>query len=114
MNQVYLDTARLLIQVAPLILADNVFALKGGTAINLSVRDIPRLSVDLDLTFIDYRLERDDAFANNNTQQLRENRPAVIHDVASFAKKTGNDTRQIRLAVSNRRNQKSRQPPRHC
>ena len=66
MNQVYLDTARLLIQVAPLVFADNVFALKGGTAINLFVRDIPRLSVDLDLVFIDYRLERDDALAKTN------------------------------------------------
>ena len=35
MNQIYLDTARLMIQVAPLVFADNVFALKGGTAINL-------------------------------------------------------------------------------
>lgn len=66
MNQVYLDTARLLIQVAPLVFADNVFALKGGSAINLFVRDIPRLSVDLDLVFIDHRLERDDALAKIN------------------------------------------------
>jgi hypothetical protein len=33
-----------MIQVAPLVFADNVFALKGGTAINLFVRDMPRLS----------------------------------------------------------------------
>jgi hypothetical protein len=37
LNQVYLDTARLLSQVAPLVFANNVFALKGGTAINLFV-----------------------------------------------------------------------------
>ena len=48
MNHVYLDTARLLTQVAPFIFADGTFALKGGTAINLFVRDMPRLSVDLD------------------------------------------------------------------
>ena len=66
MNQVYLDTARLLVQVAPLVFADKVFALKGGSAINLFVRDIPRLSVDLDLVFIDYRPERDDALAKIN------------------------------------------------
>jgi hypothetical protein len=34
MNQLYLDTARLLTQVAPLVFADGTFALKGGTAIN--------------------------------------------------------------------------------
>jgi len=35
MNQTYLDTARLLTQVAPLVFVDDTFALKGGTAINL-------------------------------------------------------------------------------
>jgi hypothetical protein len=35
MNQVYLDSARLLTRVAPLVLVDDTFALKGGTAINL-------------------------------------------------------------------------------
>ena len=63
MNQVYLDTARLMIQVAPLVFAGKLFALKGGTAINLFVRDMPRLSVDLDLVFIDHRLGRDEALA---------------------------------------------------
>ena len=66
MNQVYLDTARLMIQIAPLVFADNVFALKGGTAINLFVRDMPRLSVDLDLVFVDHRLGREEALARIN------------------------------------------------
>lgn len=66
MNQVYLDTARLLTQVAPLVFADNIFALKGGTAINLFVRDMPRLSVDLDLVFVDHRLEREEALDRIN------------------------------------------------
>ena len=55
-----------MIQIAPLVFADNVFALKGGTAINLFVRDMPRLSVDLDLVFVDHRLGRDDALARIN------------------------------------------------
>jgi predicted nucleotidyltransferase component of viral defense system len=62
-NQVYLDTARLLTRVAPVVFADGLFALKGGTAINLFVRDMPRLSVDLDLVFVDHRLEREEALA---------------------------------------------------
>lgn len=61
MNQTYLDTARLLIQVAPLVFADDTFALKGGTAINLFMRDLPRLSVDLDLAFPDHTLPREQA-----------------------------------------------------
>lgn len=66
MNQVYLDTARLLTRVAPLVLADDTFALKGGTAINLFVRNMPRLSVDLDLVFPDPTLPRDQALARIN------------------------------------------------
>ena len=64
MNQVYLDTARLLIQVAPLVFADGTFALKGGTAINLFIRDMPRLSVDLDMVFPDHSLPREKALAH--------------------------------------------------
>lgn len=66
MNQIYLDTARLLTQVAPFVFAGGEFALKGGTAINLFLRDMPRLSVDLDLVFIDHRLPRDEALARIN------------------------------------------------
>src|ERR1700733_4676522 len=58
MNQTYLETARLLTQVAPLVFVDDQFALKGGTAINLFLRDLPRLSVDLDLVFTDHTVER--------------------------------------------------------
>lgn len=61
MNQVYLDTARLLTQVAPAVLNTDAFALKGGTAINLFIRDMPRLSVDLDLVLVDHTLSREAA-----------------------------------------------------
>ncbi len=66
MNQTYLDTARLLTLVAPFIFVDGTFALKGGTAINLFIRDMPRLSVDLDLVFPDHSLPRDEALARIN------------------------------------------------
>jgi len=66
MNQIYLDTTRLLTQVAPIVFQDGVFALKGGTAINMFVRDLPRLSVDLDLVFPDHTLPRDAALARIN------------------------------------------------
>lgn len=66
MNKTYLDTARLLTQVAPLVFADDTFALKGGTAINLFIRDMPRLSVDLDLVFPDHSLPRGAALARIN------------------------------------------------
>ena len=66
MNQVYLDSARLLTRVAPLVLVDDTFALKGGTAINLFVRDMPRLSVDLDLVFPDHTVPRAEALKRIN------------------------------------------------
>lgn len=66
MNQTYLDTARLLTRVAPLVFVDDTFALKGGTAINLFVRDMPRLSVDLDLVFPDHKLPRSEALGRIN------------------------------------------------
>jgi predicted nucleotidyltransferase component of viral defense system len=58
LNEIYLRTARLLTQVAPFVFADSTFALKGGTAINLFVRDMPRLSVDLDLVLPDHTVSR--------------------------------------------------------
>lgn len=71
MNQIYLDTARLMTQVAPLVFAGDTFALKGGTAINLFIRDMPRLSVDLDLVFPDHTSPREEAL-NRISTGLRE------------------------------------------
>lgn len=42
----------LLAELLPLVARESCFALKGGTAINLFVRDLPRLSVDIDLTYL--------------------------------------------------------------
>ncbi len=48
----YLSQVRLLLSVLPEIAREPAFALKGGTAINLFYRNLPRLSVDLDLTWV--------------------------------------------------------------
>ena len=48
----YVAQVRLLLSVLPDIATETVFALKGGTAINLFYRDMPRLSVDVDLTYL--------------------------------------------------------------
>ncbi len=42
----------LLLRILPHVAEEEVFALKGGTAINLFIRDMPRLSVDIDLTYL--------------------------------------------------------------
>jgi hypothetical protein len=41
-----------MLRVIPNVAAEQCFALKGGTAINLFVRDMPRLSIDIDLTYL--------------------------------------------------------------
>ena len=51
-SEAYRAQVSLLVRVLPLVAEENVFALKGGTAINLFVRDLPRLSVDIDLTYL--------------------------------------------------------------
>lgn len=48
----YFKQAQLMLRVMPHVAAEECFALKGGTAINLYVRDMPRLSVDIDLTYL--------------------------------------------------------------
>jgi predicted nucleotidyltransferase component of viral defense system len=48
----YRNQVALLVRILPLVAEESCFALKGGTAINLFVRDIPRLSVDIDLTYV--------------------------------------------------------------
>lgn len=51
-KNIYHEQVDLLLQVLPIIAKHKEFALKGGTAINLFLRDMPRLSVDIDLTFL--------------------------------------------------------------
>lgn len=51
-NSIYYKQVQLLLRVLPLITEEDCFALKGGTAINLFVRDFPRLSVDIDLVYL--------------------------------------------------------------
>ncbi len=51
-NELYRRQVTLLIRTLPFVAAEKCFALKGGTAINLFIRDMPRLSVDIDLTYL--------------------------------------------------------------
>lgn len=97
MNQTYLDTARLLTQVAPLVFVDDTFALKGGTAINLFIRNMPRLSVDLDLVFPDHSLPRDEALAHINEaiRQSAERLKARGFQTHTFAAPDAGETKLL-------------------
>ena len=51
-KNLFYQQADLLISILPHMIKDTDFALHGGTAINFFVRDLPRLSVDIDLTYL--------------------------------------------------------------
>lgn len=57
MHESYLSTLRLLLRILPTVFEGGRLALKGGTAINLFVNDFPRVSVDIDCTFVDASLK---------------------------------------------------------
>ena len=52
MDSAYLRQAELVVRCIPALAEEPCFAIKGGTAINLFELNLPRLSVDIDLTFL--------------------------------------------------------------
>lgn len=51
-TQVYAQKVELLLRLMPIVMEEGVFAVHGGTAINLFLKNLPRYSVDIDLTYI--------------------------------------------------------------
>jgi len=66
----YKTQVSLLLSILPEVGKEDCFALHGGTAINLFVRDMPRLSVDIDLTYIPVK-DRATSFSNISQALLR-------------------------------------------
>lgn len=52
MKERYIEEVKLLLDVLPASLSDHRMALKGGTAISLFYKNLPRLSVDIDLVYL--------------------------------------------------------------
>ncbi|RQW08335.1 nucleotidyl transferase AbiEii/AbiGii toxin family protein [candidate division KSB1 bacterium] len=52
MDKIYLSQAKLVLRIVPLLNPYPQFAVKGGTAINYFYRPLPRLSVDIDMTYL--------------------------------------------------------------
>ena len=65
-NNPFTEQVRLLVSLLPSVAKQSCFALKGGTAINLFVRDMPRLSVDIDLAYLPLE-DRDTSLAGIDT-----------------------------------------------
>ena len=51
-TQVYAQKVELLLRLIPIVMEEGVFAVHGGTAINLFLKNLPRYSVDINLTYI--------------------------------------------------------------
>lgn len=68
MDKAYADTVRLLLTVAPEVFTNDIFAMKGGTAINLFVQDMPRLSVDIDVVYLPWQIPREEALQAINRE----------------------------------------------
>ena len=60
----YRSQVDLLLSILPHVAKEEGLALKGGTAINLFIRDMPRLSVDIDLTYMNWQEDRATALQN--------------------------------------------------
>ena len=90
--------AELMLKCIPAIDQQKVFALKGGTAINMFVRPMPRLSVDIDLTYVPIE-DRKTTFEKMNI--ALENIATKIEKTVLGTKvqKTRKDGRIIKLVV---------------
>lgn len=110
MDKSYADTVRLLLAVAPAVFANDIFAMKGGTAINLFVQDMPRLSVDIDVVFRPWQISREDALhaINGELAAIAQRvAPLGLHTRLVRSKDLGdtklvveNDTSQVKIEVN--------------
>ena len=87
MDEHYADTVRLLLNIAPEVFDNDIFAMKGGTAINLFLQDMPRLSVDIDVTYLPWQTPREQAL-----QVINQELAAIAQRMESL----GLQTRLIR------------------
>ena len=82
MNKTYKQQVELLLKIIPTLAGIEDFAIHGGTAINLYVLDLPRYSVDIDVTYTPVK-PREESFAeiHKNLSTLKEKIKAIIPNV---------------------------------
>ncbi len=112
-SDIYHQQVHLLMRTLPYVAEESCFALKGGTAINLFIRNLPRLSVDIDLTYLPVAergqsLSDIDAALKNigkrllavdNTIQITESAPRSQNEVTKLVVRT-KDRVQIKIEVT--------------
>lgn len=102
-NPRYKEQVSFLLQLLPYVAKEKCFALKGGTAINLFIRDLPRLSVDIDLTYLPFD-KRDVAMVNISEalKQIKENIERSFPDVRITSLTQDDKSQEVKLVCNNR------------
>jgi predicted nucleotidyltransferase component of viral defense system len=112
-SDLYRKQVELLVRTLPYVAGEDCFALKGGTAINLFIRDMPRLSVDIDLTYlpvadratslpeIDAALKRiaEQMRAADNSIQVTQSAPRTQTEITKLVVRA-KDRTQIKVEVT--------------
>lgn len=100
MNDRYQNTVRLMLAIAPDVFDTTRFAMKGGTAINLFLQDMPRLSVDIDVVMTDHAPARPEALviigeelARAKVAIERQGHKVVFSQTSATAKIKGDDVK---------------------
>lgn len=101
-QKMYISQVELLLQCLPSVASEACFAIKGGTAINLFIKDMPRLSIDIDLVYLPLQ-DRDQSVANIelgllNIKKKLEDRYSAL----KITTQTGRTTKSIvKLYIAN-------------
>lgn len=93
----YQRAVQLLLRLVPAVFVSDAFGLKGGTAINLFMSPVSRLSVDLDLVFLPLGLPRDQALAAIGAEldAVRERATSAGLSVRAPRRIAGDDTQLL-------------------
>ena len=99
MNQIYVQTVNLLLDVVPAVFKAPCFAMKGGTAINLFVQDMPRLSVDVDVVFCDHTVDREEAM-RQISRELSRIRTEILSMGFEAESRKSKEEDEVKIIVS--------------
>lgn len=105
--QSYQNQVTLLLNVLPIVAKEEAFALHGGTAINLFVRNMPRLSVDIDLTYLPLDSGNRDAALQgifDALERIKANLESqgliVVHQADKYKLQVSSPKAQIKVEVN--------------
>jgi predicted nucleotidyltransferase component of viral defense system len=97
-EKVFKQQVSLLLNVLPEIAKENCFALHGGTAINLFIRNMPRLSVDIDLTYLP--VEDRETSLKHITAALQRIRSSILKVIPTASVNPGADNGKLLVSAN--------------